>query len=161
LSDMLTKVKFPLLGLLLSFSIFLMGVIIWNIVNFPLSRQKVEAEMTAYCILAVQEKSGLLVYITETDHTYSIHIFVPSMLFNRYRLLTQNEYANHFVTAAPAKFTYYVLEVNSTLVKFISSNTMRIQSNHVIGFLIFLVASTNMSCRVLCRRFGKSEKERL
>jgi len=82
------------------------------------------------------------------------------MLFNRYRLLTQNEYANHFVTAAPARFTYYLLEVDSTFVEFISSNTMRIQSNHVIGFLIFLVATTNMSCLVLRLRFGKSEKER-
>ena len=153
LFDLDIKTKSFLFAFIISFSFFLAILLTWNIFNFPLSRQGVDAKMSTHSVFAFQEEMGVLVYITQTEDSYVIHVFVPSIILNRYRLHIEREYTDNFVTAVPGRYRYFALELDDNSIKLVQSTTTRIQTNHVIASFIFIISATSLCYRVLLKYY--------
>jgi hypothetical protein len=147
-SNVKNSVKLFLLGLFVSLALFFIGFLVWNYIAFPMSRQNVDGKLENHSILAFQEEAGILVFITETNHSYVIHIFVPSIIFNRYRLHTQHEYSNTFITAVPGRVRYFVLEADRALIEFIRTEVRIVQSHHILNFLTITIITMSTIYRI-------------
>ena len=91
-------------------------------------------------MLDFQEIESSMIYVLEAEEGYLVKAFVPSFVLNRYRLQIHSEYGESFVAAVQGRFRYFVLEIENSAIGYTMSDAYRIQANHIIGSLTFIIS---------------------
>jgi len=134
------KIRALFLYLIMSLLIFSTAYFIWVVAYYPYTRQNMYEYLEASNVLAFQEIEGALVYISEIERGYLVGTFIPSLVLNRYRLETYQEFGYSFVTAVQGRFRYFVLETDRSTIFYTVGSTYRVHAIHIIGSITFVIS---------------------
>jgi len=125
--------------------------------RYPLSQRVVDERMETHNILTFAEAEGVLVYITEIEQVYTVHIFEPTALLNRYRLRAEREYEGSFITAVQGRFRVFSLVIDGTVIEFLYGGTTRLSLLTVTRFVTWTIFTANL---IYLRLYGPRKKGR-
>ena len=140
------------LGFIPSLIIVSLVLLIFNILLYPLSRQKIHEKMEFMPVVASYEEQGIFAYVMYHEEVslafrLEARIFTKSMFISRFRLSSQMYFGVESDTSTilvPGERNHVVLELSRNSIQVLNIGGRRLQTNHAISFFAMTICINSL-----------------